>query len=339
MEKTSNQPIPVTLITGLLGSGKTTAIQSLLQQKPKNETWGLLINELGKVGIDSLVLQSTQQPIEVVSGGCICCSAALGYQQALQSLIKHPIQRIVIEPTGLGHPAKIIDTLRKFQPTVILEQTLCIVTPQQLAPDYWQKSAVLRDLVNLADGLLLNKVDTATQTQLHQAQNTLKQCFPASPKTIITNHAQPIDGSTLNWQTQTTRRPFYLLEGLEQHQHQTQQHPLPVKTQLRNCLTVEVFTGKNSSSIGWQFAPTVQFNRVALKAFLKETTHLIRAKGIIRTGNEWQHLNGLPNQITFEDIAWRQDSRLTLLLDQPLTIEHVSQLEQNLTKTVRNCDA
>ncbi|PLA74284.1 hypothetical protein CYQ88_07135 [Hydrogenovibrio sp. SC-1] len=337
MEKTSSQPIPVTLITGLLGSGKTTAINSLLQQKPKNETWGLLINELGKVGIDSLVLQTTQQPIEVVSGGCICCSAAFGYQQALQSLLKQPLQRILIEPTGLGHPAKIIDTLRKFQPTVKLEQTLCMVTPQQLTPDFWQKSAVLRDLVSLADRLLLNKVDTATEAELSQAKATLNQGYPANPNPIFTLHGNPIDNKITDWLTQPAKRPFYRLEGIEQHQQLTQQHPLTVTTSLSHCITLEVFTG-DTSSIGWQFSPTVQFNRVALKAFLKHTPHLIRAKSILRTGNEWQHLNHLPNQTSFEDIAWRQDSRLTLLLDQPLNIEQVSKLEQNLTKIVRNCD-
>lgn len=338
MAKTSNSSIPVILITGLLGSGKTTAIQTLLKQKPENETWGLLINELGQIGIDSLKLQSAQQPIEVVSGGCICCSAAFGYQQALHALLKQPIQRIIIEPTGLGHPAKIIDTLKGFQPKIKLEHTLCLVTPQQLAPDYWQKSAVLRDLVTLADTVMLNKMDTATQAELQQAEAILNQVYPKVPEIIHSEYAQPTDLKLLDWLSRPAKRRFYRLDGLEQHHHLTQQTPLEVISSLNNCLTLEIMSGA-ISSIGWQFQPNLQFNRIALQDFLKQHPQIIRAKGILRTGNEWQHLNHLPNQTTFEDIAWRKDSRLTLLLEQEVTIEQVHQLEQNLTKIVRNCDA
>lgn len=338
MEKTSNPPIPVTLVTGLLGSGKTTALKTLLRQKPESETWGLLINEFGQIGIDSLALQNSQLPIEVVSGGCICCSATLGYQQALKSLLQYPITRILIEPTGLGHPAKIIDMLRSFHPHLILEQTLCLITPQQLNPHYWQKSAVLRDLVNLADVLLLNKTDTANPEERHQAQTTLDQLYPAKTLQIATEQASPLDGSPLNWQIKPTKKSFNLLEGLEQHQQLTQQRPFTFNTHFTDCLAFEAYSGA-ISSIGWQFKPNLQFNRIALQTFLEQPPQFIRAKGILRTGNEWQLLNHLPNQTTFEDIAWRQDSRLTLILDRPLSSECLSQLEQSLTKTVRNCDA
>ncbi|MBD3612671.1 MAG: hypothetical protein HUJ13_09755 [Hydrogenovibrio crunogenus] len=133
MEKTSKS-IPVTLVTGLLGSGKTTAIHHLLEHKPSHETWGLLINEFGEIGIDAATLNLDSDIIEAVSGGCICCSAQMGYQQALHSLLKHPLDRILIEPTGLGHPAKIIDTLRAFQPQIHIAGLLCVITPAQLTP-------------------------------------------------------------------------------------------------------------------------------------------------------------------------------------------------------------
>ncbi len=72
-----NVKIPVNIITGFLGSGKTTAIIRLLNNKPAGDKWAVIINEFGKVSIDSQTLRSSSDSgnIYEVSGGCICCSA------------------------------------------------------------------------------------------------------------------------------------------------------------------------------------------------------------------------------------------------------------------------
>jgi G3E family GTPase len=199
MDKTSKTPtttpLPINLITGLLGSGKTTAIKSLIKQKPPQENWGILINEFGEIGIDAASL-SPQKSLSIleVSGGCICCTAQLGLTQSLNQLLSHPtpLDRILIEPTGLGHPAKIIDTLTQggFAQTIELAQIICIITPPQLTPERWQKSAVMRDLVTLCDIVFLNKTDTCSLQQLTQAQQVLAQCYPPKQNIKPTQFAQ-----------------------------------------------------------------------------------------------------------------------------------------------------
>ena len=140
--------LPTHLITGLLGSGKTTTLRQLLQQKPAHERWGIIINEFGEVDIDAATLQSqdSNDAVLSVTGGCVCCSAQHGLTQAINQLLveskENPISRLFIEPTGLGHPAKIIDTLRQspFVPPLTLQPIICVITPQQLTPLRWQKS-------------------------------------------------------------------------------------------------------------------------------------------------------------------------------------------------------
>ena len=109
-DNTTIKAVPTNIITGFLGAGKTSAIVHLLQNKPKNERWAILVNEFGEIGIDGSLMQgqySEEQGIFIreVPGGCMCCAAGLPMQIALNMLLaKAKPDRLLIEPTGLGHP-------------------------------------------------------------------------------------------------------------------------------------------------------------------------------------------------------------------------------------------
>ena len=109
--------VPTNIVTGFLGAGKTTAIVHLLQHKPKNERWALLVNEFGEIGIDGSLMQGqyTEEQgvfIREVPGGCMCCAAGLPMQIALNMLLaKSKPDRLLIEPTGLGHPKEVLEIL------------------------------------------------------------------------------------------------------------------------------------------------------------------------------------------------------------------------------------
>ena len=64
------------LITGFLGSGKTTSILHLLANKDPAEKWAVLVNEFGEVGIDGALLSSSGAMIKEIPGGCMCCVMA-----------------------------------------------------------------------------------------------------------------------------------------------------------------------------------------------------------------------------------------------------------------------
>ena len=105
--------IPVNIITGFLGSGKTSAVLNLLKQKPRDEHWAILVNEFGEIGVDRSLMQGHEVKhdrvaILEVPGGCMCCAAGLPMKMALSQLLflGRP-DRLLIEPTGLGHPAEV----------------------------------------------------------------------------------------------------------------------------------------------------------------------------------------------------------------------------------------
>ena len=130
-------PVKTHIISGFLGAGKTTLLQHLLTQKPEHETWAILMNEFGQIGIDQqLLIQQPGYVVKELLGGCLCCSSQLPMQLALSRLI-HDLRpdRLFIEPTGLGHPAQLLD---------------------QLSEPHWQESLELRALITVIDGSRLH---------------------------------------------------------------------------------------------------------------------------------------------------------------------------------------
>lgn len=100
------------LITGFLGSGKTTSILHLLAHKPADEKWAVLVNEFGEVGIDGALLAESGALLKEIPGGCMCCVNGLPMQVGLNALLRQgKPDRLLIEPTGLGHPKQILDML------------------------------------------------------------------------------------------------------------------------------------------------------------------------------------------------------------------------------------
>ncbi len=346
--------LPVYLITGLLGSGKTTLLKHLIRQKPINERWAILINEFGEVDIDSQILQSAAEPIkqtspantlllEAVSGGCICCTAQITLANTLNKLLQdhEQIDRLFIEPTGLGHPAKVIDTLThgNFSRKLHLQKTFCVITPLQLTPERWQKSQVMRDLIHLADTIVLNKTDLASQSDIEQAKQLLKQCYPPKTEVCETRFAQ-IELS--DFLKPPVAKGLTIL-GIQQpapllSREKTQQQ-LPYASQIES--TFECYAGRSGNrlmSMGWVWKNNLQFNRTELKTlFEKLSPYLSRAKGILKTGKEWQLVQWSDGNLEFSDMAWRHDSRLECLFKEQIDTEfnlNESQLETWIESTL-----
>ena len=158
--------IPTNLITGFLGVGKTTAVIDLLKRKAPGSRWAVLVNEYGDVSIDGALIEGAGPDgvaVREVGGGCVCCAAAPFLPVALHFLLldARP-ERLIIETTGLGHPARLLDTLRmNWAERLDLRATLCLVDPADFARPEMRDNPVFVDQVQLADVVVMNKLDTA----------------------------------------------------------------------------------------------------------------------------------------------------------------------------------
>lgn len=169
--------IPVQLVTGFLGAGKTTYMNRLLEAT--DERLLVIVNELGSVNIDEqLIVNMDQEQIEL-SNGCICCSIQSDLSKTFYQLAsKDTFDRIVIETTGVADPAPIIQTIyyddylrTRFKLTAILT----VVDASQLDRELFIEGI---HQIAYADVILLNKIDLVDTATLEQAHERIKALNP-----------------------------------------------------------------------------------------------------------------------------------------------------------------
>jgi G3E family GTPase len=110
-------PVPVTVLTGFLGSGKTTVLNHLLRQ-PGLEGVVVIVNEFGEVGLDHLLIETSEERFALLDNGCICCSLRDDLIETLRDLGRRceagllpAFSRVLVETTGLADPVPVLHTL------------------------------------------------------------------------------------------------------------------------------------------------------------------------------------------------------------------------------------
>jgi G3E family GTPase len=165
----SRKKIPVTVVTGFLGAGKTTFINNLLKQNQKVKI-AIVENEFGDVSIDSaLIANYNPGSVLELNNGCICCSLFNEFSLALQELVKQndEFDQLIIETTGVADPEPILepflqdaDLKRLFD----FKGTVCLVdamTFQEKIGRFEQMKQIV-----LADLILVNKASNANSEKL-----------------------------------------------------------------------------------------------------------------------------------------------------------------------------
>jgi len=159
--------LPVTVVTGFLGSGKTTLINRLLRHPAMAET-AVLVNEFGEIGLDHLLVEHIDESTVLIGAGCLCCTVREDMVAALDGLLARreagtvpAFRRVLIETTGLADPAPILHTL-------LADERLnarCRIDGIVATVDAVQGAAQLRDheesrrQAAMADRLVLTKTD------------------------------------------------------------------------------------------------------------------------------------------------------------------------------------
>ncbi len=331
------------LISGQLGSGKTTFLRQLLTQKPADETWVILVNEFGAVGIDGAILSEQDHTlIQQIPGGCICCTAKDELTTTVLSILDvQAPDRILIEPTGLGEPQSLLDIFLKpvFTNRLEIHALFALFDVSQTDVQEIKRLSILQSLISMADVIILNKTDLAPSERVQSVQNYLETLYP--PKTAIFATQQAIiDNHHLAhphfYTPQFTRQDTpYKLASVKT----VSQGTLPdTGVLLPGCHTRKSHQDSNTQAIGWVFDHQVQFDWKALQrlfALLAEMPEMIlRAKGVFRVGDTPRMLFQLVNQtVSRELMAYRKDSRVEIILNANHDFDLV-EFEQQLAASI-----
>ena len=285
MRKTvMRKTIPCNIVTGFLGSGKTTAILDVLQRKPAAEKWAVLVNEFGEIGIDGAILASSGAEIREVAGGCMCCVGDLPMQIALNNLIaKVQPDRLLIEPSGLGHPQEIIDTLSggQYGELLDLRAVLCLLDPRKLRDTRYLEHPIFNDQLRVADIVVANKTDLCGADERELFERFIAQMQPSPQTTGWVAHGQ----LQLAWFEAARTAPHIAAQAaLTQAQAllSNPEMPLPIVLMPGTEFARREHRGDGFASCGWLFAADTRFNFQRLLSLLSGLA-VRRLKGVMQT--------------------------------------------------------
>ena len=169
--------VPVTILGGFLGAGKTTALNHLLRQTATRT--GVLVNDFGAVNIDAALIEAQEGDLVALSNGCICCSIGPDLGDSLARLIARQPARIVVEASGVSDPWRVAQ-LAKLEPGVVLEAVPVLVDATAFLhhlADPWLADTLARQLAR-ADVIALSKCDLADAPRRRATADAVRRLRP-----------------------------------------------------------------------------------------------------------------------------------------------------------------
>ncbi len=176
--------IPVGVLTGFLGAGKTTLLNRILSQ-PNSESgsrkFGVIINELGRIGIDPKLVTYSEEDVVELSNGCICCSVRVDLAKTVRQLIQRGgADYVLIETTGIAEPAPIIQTFQNIPEIRKIAQIDAIITvvDAEHVLGQLEQTETARNQIALADFVILNKMDLSTPENRERVEAKIRELNP-----------------------------------------------------------------------------------------------------------------------------------------------------------------
>ncbi|PML43748.1 cobalamin biosynthesis protein P47K [Vibrio lentus] len=267
-DKTPILGVPTNIITGFLGVGKTTAILNLMKNKPADESWAILVNEFGEIGVDGSLIKGNDSKQQVfireVPGGCMCCAAGLPMQIALNQLLSEAKpDRLLIEPTGLGHPKEVLEVLSSehYRKVLSLQKNITLVDARKLSDTRYSEHDTFNQQITIADTIVGNKVDLYKSGDAEKLAEYVAQVCHPDTKLIFAHHGKiPSDEFSGNTN-------FYHHQAHGHHHHHAHKQEKPLASELpmpESGMIKASNQGEGFESIGWRFAADKLFDRQQL---------------------------------------------------------------------------
>ena len=202
-DRSVDERIPITLLTGFLGAGKTTLVNRLLRA-PDAGKIAVIVNEFGEIGIDGDLIARASEDMLELTNGCICCAARGDLMEGLNRLFLRKVglaepqvdfDKIVIETTGIADPsplARLFYTDMKLDLTFRLDAVLTVVDLKHVTGQI-ARSPEAEKQIAIADKLIFNKRDLVDDAQFSEAVAAVERLNPFSVKEVTAHGALPVD--------------------------------------------------------------------------------------------------------------------------------------------------
>ncbi|WP_273129518.1 CobW family GTP-binding protein [Bacillus weihaiensis] len=195
--------ISVYILSGFLGSGKTTVLKRIVEEsKNRGNKLGIILNELGDTNVENHLFEN-EQMVELLNG-CICCSIQDDLKATLQQFVENPVDVLVIEGTGVANPTEIVEALATpaYIDTFSIQSIISLVDAshyleyQSIFSSSKEIRTLLKDQITSASLILLNKADLVSDRKLDKITAQIRKQVPQGISILPTSYGQ-IDGDEL----------------------------------------------------------------------------------------------------------------------------------------------
>jgi len=181
------------LVTGFLGSGKTTFLLQVIRYlTSQQKTFAVIVNEIGEVGIDNQMLKQVGANVWEVLGGCICCTAASGLVSALDEAVNnYAPDYVLVEPSGIAYPDKIKEIFENYNPmgTEGL-RSIALVDSDRIQLLIKAVYPLLSSGIEISETVFITKSDVASAESVKEADELIKQLNPTADVSVVSLNTQ-----------------------------------------------------------------------------------------------------------------------------------------------------
>lgn len=170
-------PVPVTVLTGYLGTGKTTLLNRILSEN-HGRRYAVIVNEFGEIGIDNDLIVDADEEVFEMNNGCICCTVRGDLIRIIEGLMKRKgtFDAIIIETTGLADPAPVAQTFfvdDEVRARASLDAIVTVVDARHILQRL-EDSHEAEEQIAFADVILLNKTDLVDASDLARVRQRIR---------------------------------------------------------------------------------------------------------------------------------------------------------------------
>ncbi len=221
----SQKIIPVSVLTGFLGAGKTTLLNYILKEQ-NDYKFAIIVNEIGKIGIDGQLVENQRDELLELNNGCICCTVRKDLVKGIQTLLhRGGFDYLLVETTGIADPGPVAQTFANIpalQKFVRLDSIITVVDAEQIFIQM-QNEEIAREQVVMADFVLVNKIDLVDDAQLARVEAEIARLNPEA-RLFRTDHSRAnlkelLDMHVFDVERKLALDPSFLDELANRHHH------------------------------------------------------------------------------------------------------------------------
>ena len=268
-------PIPVTILTGFLGAGKTSLLNQLIANYPEKK-FAIIENEFGEVPIDGDLVIGASDNIFELANGCICCSLNGELIETLEKLLDSGkvFDHLIIETTGMAEPDAVAAAFVSdpgIQSAFQLDGTICLVDAVSVQETLAEREEAVKQ-ITFADHIVINKADDVQPHYLEALQSNLHEMNPLASISLANYGHTAADLITLHGYevAQLERRIKDVVQDSHSHEHGHHHH---------SDVTAHSFTFEQA----FDLLTFIHWSKVLL---MIQGKNIYRIKGILNVGNE-----------------------------------------------------